>query len=242
MPFLTDEENEKIKTAMMSLDLNEQPYEYDKKWGKTYTQKIVIEIFDNCGLTLTDDDMLILGKEEKLTITKASIFQFGETYLKRDHAESKHLLKFSLLCLLWGYASQNYREYRIKKILAPSGAVEKLTNNTKATFELIKAQDIQKIYQQWHGAQKIANLGEAFFTKIIFFLSKHCGDNYILSIKDNFTSKAAAFLFDMPDLHRRSKRSFSRYIAALKYASSVSGYKIELIEQYLFTIRIPTSK
>jgi len=224
------------RLGLMINDVNSDNYVYDKIYGSKYTLDDLSLILKKINLGLAESEINLLKFEDKLQITKKTIVLFGKNKLLEVELCSDSALKFGVLCLMWGYASQGYGLYRIGKILENNLYIEKLSKNVSGSLSYLKKNNIRSAYLLWEGANHIPGIGESFFTKILYFLCKVIdeSDPKVL-IKDSITSNNAATFFGIKRLRNRGIEYFIDYISLLQFVAKEKKITAEKAEEFLFS-------
>ena len=241
---LTPQQIEQVRTAGDSLAkaATSSQYTYDLDYSRRYTQPVVAEILRtaNPELHLTQDDVQDLNEDGSFSISKTTLAKLGARLFNSPDPTNNDASRFAVLVLLWGYASQGYRVYRVKKILK-SGRT-RLGSNTLNSLRTLRNGNLAGAYANWINLNKIEWLGESFFTKILYFLAKVISPHDpIALIKDRVTSRSAATFFGNNDLLNRSLTSYLDYIEAIDVAARVARLTREKVEEVLFSTAVPSA-
>ncbi len=211
-------------------------YTYDLNFSSRYSQSGVVEILEAAdpALNLTQEDAQDLSEDDRFSISKATLVKLGTRLLNRPEPTNDDASKFGTLILLWGYASQGYRVYRVKKILGSGGA--QLGKNTLNSLRALRNGDLASAYTCWLGLDHINGLGESFFTKILYFLAKVISPHDpIALIKDSSASRNATALFGIETLAKQSLQSYTDYMQAITVVAQAAKITREKVEELLFS-------
>ncbi len=224
------------RLGLLNNDVNSDNYVYDKIYGSKYTLDALSLILKSINLGLAESEINLLKFEDKLQITKKTIVLFGKNKLLEAELCSDSALKFGVLCLMWGYASQGYGLYRIGKILEDNFYIDKLSKNISGSLSYLKKNNVRSAYLMWEGANHIPGIGESFFTKILYFLCKVIDEsNPKVLIKDSITSNNAAIFFGIKRLRSRGIEFFIDYIYMLQFVAKEKKITAEKVEEFLFS-------
>ncbi|MBN1840820.1 MAG: hypothetical protein JW883_00860 [Deltaproteobacteria bacterium] len=234
--MLTANEVEQIRSGSYTLaELSPFEYIYDMKFGTRYTKNEINDVLQLAGSehTLTSTDVDALQVDEQFTISKKTLVALGARLFAASPT-SNDATKFATLVLLWGYASQGYGSYRVKRIVENRSL--QLASNTINSFHAITKHNLKDGYGYWCGENHIRGLGESFFSKILYFLAKVVSSEHpIALIKDATTSQSAASLFGIEILVERNLTSYLQYVKAINLAAEATQMTPERVEEILFS-------
>ena len=217
-------------------NINTDDYMYDNLYGRRYSLNDVNSILKSINLKLLQDEIDLLTYNDEFQIIKRTIIAIGKSLLSEKSVCYDNALKFGILCLMWGYASQGYGLYRIGKIFRDPLNTDRFNKNILNSFNYLQKDDIKKAYLLWEYENHIPWLGESFFTKILYFISQIIDESCPkVLIKDSFTSMNAAALFGIKRLTNRGLEYFIDYISVLRLAAKELDTTAEKVEEFLFS-------
>lgn len=212
-------------------------YDYDEYFGRRWP----VDVLSTHGLDTISDAIARAEGEflrrdgDRLVITKAELLG-SYARLVRPGADPESHALYAVLVLLWGYASQGYGEFRTGNILRRNG-VRRVGTTTRRAARSLAAGNLEAAYTEFfeNGCTTLKYVGESFFTKLLFFLSRCQGDGGPTAyIKDIHTSRGAALFGADPSVMKKRWDAYARYVRIVDRLAAEFGVSGERIEEVLF--------
>lgn len=210
------------------------PYDYDERYGQRWPSDMLQQLgLDALGASYEACARKLAHHEGRLVLTKGELTGPLAPLAAASAPWASHAL-YGVLVLLWGYASQGYGEFRVRRILEANG-VQRIGEVVKEAALALERGDLGAAYDAFYVRRSTLKwVGESFFTKLLFFLARAQPSSVPAYIKDVHTTRGAVALGGGEELKRVGRSGYLRFVAFLQALAVEHGLSGEGVEEVLF--------